>query len=51
MTNTNLLLSLCSVAAAAPPDLVLDDTYSLRRRGLDARLRNLHSRTTDRSIP
>lgn len=53
MTNTTLrlLLALCSIAAAAPPDLVLDDAYSLRRGGVDALLRDLHSRTTDRSTP
>lgn len=50
-TSTGLLLALCSLTAAASPDLVLDDAYSLRRGGLDALLRDLHSRTTDRSTP
>lgn len=53
MTNPTirLLLALSSVSLAAPPDLVLDDAYSLRRSGLDALLLDHHYRTLDRSTP
>lgn len=44
-------LALADPVPAQPADLVLHDTYSLHRSGLDALLLDHHLRTVDRSVP